>query len=120
MGTQDLIKLIKRLGVVTKIYPLSIPTDAEDTCILLETGDGTDSRGDVADFMLLLTVRSKHPATSEALGLELLQKLKNVTNQTAGETQIILISAQQKIPQFVGKDDNGFYYFETNFTVLAS
>lgn len=120
MGIQDLISLLKRLGISSTIYPLSLPTGAPAECILVETGDGADSRGDVTDFILTLTVRATHPARSEKLALEILDTLKNVTSEQVGDTDIILIRSQQKLPQYLGKDENDYHYHETNFIVLAS
>lgn len=120
MSIQDLIKMLEKLGIEQKIYPFSLPSAAPEECILIETGDGSDLRGDVSDFILSLTVRAAHPAKAEALALSLLGKLKNLTGVKAGDTEIILVRSLQKLPSSLGKDENGYYYFETNYTVLAS
>lgn len=112
--------MLKRLGIEIEIYPHSLPSNAPTECILIETGDGADLRGDVTDFILTLTVKSDHPEKAEKLAIDLLARLKNLTGETAGDSEIILIRSLQKLPTFLGKDTNDFYYFETNYTVLTS
>lgn len=120
MSIQDFKRLIERLGVETKVFPLSLPTVAPDEAIMLTTGAGAGLRADVQEIILTATVRGKHPGKAEEIGLDLRKRLLNLTNETVGDSVLIVVRPQERLPQYLGKDSNNYYYFEINFTVLVS
>lgn len=120
MSIQEFKKLVERLGVTTEVYPLALPSVAPDEAILLTTGAGTGLRADVQDLILTATVRAKHPGKAESIGTDLRKRLTNLTNETVGDSELIVVRPQERLPQYLGKDSNDYYYFEINFTVLVS
>lgn len=120
MSIQGFRKLIERTGVTTKVFPLALPNQAPDEVIVITTGAGAGARGDLQELILTVTSRAKHPETAEAIGTDLRERLNNLTNEYVGASQVVFIKAQERLPQFLGKDSNDFYYFETNYTVLVN
>lgn len=120
MSIQDIIAFLKELGILLPLYPLAFPDKAAKNSIIVETSGGLDSRGEIESFILTLTVRADHPSKAEKDAIEINDKLKNLTNKYIKETQVVLVKTQQKLPVFVGKDENNNFYYELNYTVLVS
>lgn len=122
MSIIELKQFLASLGITTVMYPLAFPADSPNVpaeAILIETGNSTPTAGDLEEFILSLTVRAEHPVRAEALSLDIISRLNRLTNQTVGDSQIVLIRSQQKIPQYAGKDENGRHYYTNNFRVLT-
>ena len=66
---------------------------------------------------LTLTNRSGHPAEAESDCYEWAKALNNKTNFKIGDTQIILIRSSN-FPTYLGKYDNGLFYFTVAFSIL--
>lgn len=120
MSIQDVIAFLKSVGVSVPVYPYDFPLTAPTDCATVDTGQGLSDRGDVSNFMLMITLRSDHPDKAEKQAIAVNELLRNLTNKEMQKTQVVLIKPQQKLPAYVGKDDNGKYYFECDFSVLVS
>lgn len=114
------MSFIKGLGIDTPLYPLAFPANSPVEAMIVEMGDGANSRGSVFDSVLTLTVRAGHPSVSESLAQDVIDKLDGLTNQTVGNKDFILIKSQQVLPSFLGKDANEHYFHMINFRVLVS
>lgn len=121
MSIQDFINYLKGLGIKTPIYPLAFPASSPKQSMILEIGQGFSSRGSVAEVILTITVRGKHPRDAEALAQEVNELLSDRTDEPLGESgQIILIKSQQLIPNYLGKDAGNSHYYMNNFRVLVT
>lgn len=119
MSIQDFITYLKSVGITENIYPLSFPSSAPKDCMILEVGQGFSSRGSVNELTLTITARSNHPKKAEELAQRVNTLLKDRTNEQVGQGNIILIKSQQLIPNYLGKDSEGNYYYMNNFRVLV-
>lgn len=120
MSITDVIGFLKGLGVESPIYPYAFPASSPDEAVIVEVGDGFNSRGSVFDIVLTLTVRAGHPSRGEALSQDVINRLDGLTGQTVGDMDFILIKSQQVLPSYLGVDANGKHFHMNNFKVLAS
>lgn len=120
MSIQDFITFLKGLGINTPIYPLAFPASSPEQSMIVEVGQGFSSRGSVAEIVLTVTVRAGHPKDAEAISQEVIDKLKDVTDEPLGDAQIVLIKSQQLLPNYLGKDADGKHYYMNNFRVLVN
>lgn len=121
MSIIEIKRLLESLGVEASIYPLAFPVSgtAPVEALMIQAGDSGYSVGDVQEFILTVTARAGHPVKAESLSLDVMDKLHRRTNIMLGDTQIILIRKQNKVPIYAGKDDSGNHYFESDFRVLV-
>ena len=120
MSIQDVIAFLKDLGVTTPIYPFAFPASSPTEAVIVEVGQGANTRGSVMDITLTITVRAGHPSVGEKIGQELIDKLKDLTNQMVGNVQFIMIKSQQLIPFPLGQDVSNNHFYMLNFRVLAT
>lgn len=119
MSITDFVKWLKGLGVTTEAYPLALPTTADDEAIVIHTGSGPSIGGDVQEVILTVQTRAKHPERSEQIAIDVYSLLNKLTNENIGNVQVIVVRPQERLPQFLGKDET-YFYFENNYTVLVS
>ncbi|APT46583.1 minor capsid protein [Bacillus safensis] len=120
MSITDLVNFLKLKGFEdVEIYPLSFPASSPNRSMLVETGDGTQAKGVLSDFVLTITVRDIHPSKAEELAADVLERLHGITGEYIGETYVVLIKAQSPLPAFLGKDEENRYFYSVNLRVLV-
>lgn len=119
MSITDLVKFIKGLGVTTPVYPLAFPASSPVEAMLVEFNP-VSVRGSVHENTLTVTVRAGHPSEAERLSQDVIKRLSNLTNQTVGDLDFIMIKSQHILPSYLGKDAEGNHFYMNNFKVLAS
>jgi len=116
----EVTAFLKGLGVTTPLYPYAFPASSPTEAMIVEVGQGANTRGSVIDITLTITVRAGHPSVGEKLGQEVINKLKDLTNQMVGDTQLIMIKSQQLMPSYLGQDVNNNHFYMLNFRALAT
>lgn len=101
------------------VYPIKFPTDAPDTCLIVEFTGGTAPRGSVSTLYVQITVRAPNTQGGELIAGQLNDFLDKLTNTTIGAKQLILSEAQQSEPQYVGTDENGRSLFSISFKLIV-
>lgn len=120
VGIQGFIDLLKDQGITTDIYPLEFPAGAPKDAMLIETSQTFTNRGSVYDGTITVTVRANHPERAEQLAMDVNNKLHNLTDQTVGDLQIIMLKSLNPIPAYAGKGNGKEFYYMVNFQVLLS
>ena len=119
MSITEIIAFLKSLGI-TPVYPLAFPASSPDRAYMLEVGQGFSSRGSLADVVLTITVKAEHPSEAERMSIELKEKLDKMTDVVIGDNQVVLIKAQQLLPNYLGMSADGFHFYMNNFRVLVN
>lgn len=100
-------------------HPLAFPpTDTGDCAAVSVTGGGSPDTQLSRPAMQVL-IRAAKPATAEAKAWEIFNQLHMKRGFSMGESRIVLCSAQQSSPLYVGQDANGRFLFSVNFSLLA-
>lgn len=120
MSITDVKEFIEGLGVLTPVYPLAFPASSPVEGMIVEVGQGANTRGSVYDTTLTITVRAGHPSRGEEISQDVKKKLHNLTNVKVGDMEFILIKSQEILPSYLGKDTEGNYFYMNNFRVLAT
>jgi len=121
VSIQDVIAFLEDLGVTTPIYPFAFPASSPTEAVIVEVGQGANTRGSVMEITLTITVRAGHPSVGEKIGQELIDKLKDLSDVMVGEnTQFIMVKSQQLLPYPLGKDVNNNHFYMLNFRALAT
>lgn len=119
MSITDIVSFLKGLGIETPIYPLSFPASSPVEAMIVEF-TFINGRGSISENTLTITARAGHPSEAERLSQDVMNKLKGLTNQTVGDFDFIMITPQQIMPAYMGRDEDGKHFYMTNFKVLAS
>jgi hypothetical protein len=96
---------------------LGITTTSPNRTTSFQMSGGSPISKDMQSIDLTLTVRSSHPSEAEKDVYEWYELLNNKTNTQIANTQIILIRAIS-YPTFLGRYDNGLFYFSITFSLL--
>lgn len=120
MSITEFITFIKGKGVTAPIFPLAFPASSPTEAMIVEVGQGFNSRGSLADITLTVTVRAGHPSDAEALAQDVIDRLDHLTDELIGQHQAVLIRSQQLVPSYLGKDAEGNHFFMANFRVLIN
>lgn len=114
MQSKDLLDFIKTYIALT-FYINEFPVAAPDDCGVVRVTGGAGPSGNLAEPTFQVLVRAGHPATAEARAWEVYQFLNYKRDFNVGATHVILCSAMQSSPMFIGTDENGRFIYSLNF-----
>jgi Bacteriophage minor capsid protein len=101
-----------------KVYPLAFPTNAEENSSTVQFSGGNPTRAGIVRANLQVITRATHPAIAEANALEIKELLDGSSDFIVGATNVVLCSANQPFPLFIGTDSNNRYKFSINFSLI--
>lgn len=120
----NIISLVQLFSEVlnTNVYAINFPEFKKGTFIKVEITSGVQEFGGVMDFNVQFMVKANHPAESESVALNIINKLDMLTDTDFCEGQYQLILSQCTSPQpfFVGETKSGEYIFLTDFRLLVT
>lgn len=116
MSITDVIDFIKGLGVTVPVYPYAFPVNSSKHKEALTVEFA--SSGTLMDNTLTITVRAEDAIKGEVISQDLIDKLHNLTDQSVGDKNFIMVQSLQLLPPYLGKS-NGYHYYMNNFKVLA-
>lgn len=104
------------------MYAINFPEYLEGTYVKFEITSGVSEQGGVYDFNVQFMVKALHPADSERLAIQIIEKLDKVTDEVFGDGayQLILAKASSPQPYFVGTSEKGEHIFSTDFRLLTT
>ena len=106
-----------------QVYSVKFPSYTKGTFAKLEITSGIVEAGGVQDFNIQIMCKSdEHPATAEALAIDVINKLDMITNKefNDGKHQLILIKVVNPQPIYVGETTAGEFIFAVDFRVLTT
>jgi hypothetical protein len=98
---------------------LGITTDSPKRTTSFQMDGGSPVSKDIKTLDLTITTRASHPSESEEDIHEWYNKLNNKTNIQLKNIQIIQIRSIS-YPTYLGRYENGLFYFNAVFSLLIS
>jgi hypothetical protein len=115
---QNILDVI-RAGVALTLYPNDFPATATDDCATVTLSGGGEAKAVIQRPSIQVKVRAKDPATAEAKAWEVFNFLNNKRNFDVGTFHVVLSTAQQATPLYIGTDANGRFLYSINFSTIT-
>lgn len=103
-----------------KVYNLNFPEFTEGEFIKVEPTTGMVDVGGLKDFNLQFMTKANHPKRAEHLAIELINSLHQLRNKEFGGFQLVLMSCQAPIPNYLGETPQGEFLYSVDFRILAT
>jgi hypothetical protein len=116
----DVVRLLRTEFPDEHISPIEFPLTAPVAAITVDFSSSTSSLASVFNAEVSIIVRDEHPSLAEATSQKFRKFLDKKTNYILGDSQVVMSSAQNPIPLFIGKDDNDGYLYSNNFTLIIN
>lgn len=100
------------------VYPLEFPESVNEGCLFDVTTTG-NTNGDVSEVMVSIYSRAAHPSRAEIINQGFMDSLNKLTDFNIGSTKVIMVRTQGKIPTYSGKDEQGRFYFVSDYRFLV-
>lgn len=114
----DLISNLK-LGVSYQYYPNAFPVTAAPDCATVQLTGGATSDRQISRPAFQVLVRAKDPALGEAKAWEIYNFMHRKRNFDVGTTHVVLCTAAQSSPLYIGTDENGRHLYSVNFQTIS-
>ncbi len=118
MRVLDLINVLKT-GINYTFYPNTFPAIAAPDCATVSLTGGAASDRQITRPAFQVLLRATHPGDGEAKAWEIHNYLNMKRNFNVGTTHVLLCTASQSTPLYIGTDDNGRHLYSINFRILG-
>lgn len=117
MDTMDVKHFLESVTDVP-VYPLEFPESVNEGCLFDVTTTGNTS-GSLSEVLISVYSRAETPGRSEQINKGFIDTLQTKTDFNVGDTKVILVRSQGKIPVYSGKDGQGRFYFVSDYRFLV-